>query len=243
MGSTRLPGKVLAPLAGEPAIVRMMERVRRVARAGSYVVATSDHSSDDPLVGVCADRGLQCVRGAMADVLDRVVAAVPPGCDVVVRLTGDCPLVDPGLVDQHIERFDAEHAAVDYVSNAVSRTYPDGLDVEVMSLEILRHANRQATDAYDREHVTPWIQRHARTATVRQEPDLSALRWVLDTPADYECLSAIYDVLLPEDSTFDSRAVYRLQASRPDLVRTAGGISVDDIVERIRTLLAGKRLP
>ena len=238
MSSTRLPRKALARLAGEPAIVRMMERVQRVRRAEWKLVATSDQASDDPLARVCAEYGIACTRGPLDDVLQRFTLAVPPECDVVVRLTGDCPLVDPVLVDEHIDRFLTQQPAIDYISNAVTRTYPDGLDVEVMSRHVLDLADSQAVDPFDREHVTPWIQRRLRTASVVQDVDLSALRWVLDTPADYRSLAAIYEKLLPHDSAFDSRAVYRLQASHPDLIEVAGDIPVEAIVKRIEALLA-----
>jgi spore coat polysaccharide biosynthesis protein SpsF len=240
MSSTRLPGKVVAPLAGEPAIVRMMERAGRVTRAAHHVVATSEESSDDPLAHLCHRRGIACVRGPLDDVLGRVVGAVPGPCSVVVRLTGDCPLVDPALVDRHIAAFAAGPSGTDYVTNVVMRTYPDGLDVEVMSREVLAAADRAASDPFDREHVTPWIQRHARVLHVTQAVDLSALRWVLDTPSDYESIAAVYATLHPVDSRFGSPAVYRLLAGRPDLIRVAGDTPLDEIVTRIRALLAAE---
>jgi spore coat polysaccharide biosynthesis protein SpsF len=238
MSSARLPGKVLAPLAGAPAIVRMMERVQRVTRASHRLVATSHDVSDDRLAAACRERGIPCARGDLDDVLGRIMAAVPPECDVIVRLTGDCPLVDPALVDRHIERFDDEHPAAEYVSNAVERTYPDGLDVEVMSRTILAEADRRATARFDREHVTPWIQRHARAVAITQTVDLSALRWVLDTPADYACLSEIYATLYPEQPRFDSRAVYELLTRRPELMCVADGASAAMMLERAREWLA-----
>jgi spore coat polysaccharide biosynthesis protein SpsF len=237
MSSARLPGKVLAPLAGEPAIVRMMERVRRIPGAAHFVVATSGQPTDDPLAETCERSGIRCVRGPLDDVLRRFVEAVPPACRGVVRLTGDCPLVDPDLVSRHIDRFIAGQPAALYVTNAVVRTYPDGLDVEVMSREALMEADRAATDAFDREHVTPWIQRHVPVISMTQPIDLSALRWVLDTPDDYRSIAAIYAALHPADSAFGSGAVYRLLTRRPDLIRVAGDISVDEIVTRIRALL------
>jgi spore coat polysaccharide biosynthesis protein SpsF len=238
MSSTRLPGKALAPLAGEAAIFRMMERVRRVVRAAHHIVATSVDSSDDPLADVCRNHGIRCVRGPLDDVLGRIAAAVPKGCEVVVRLTGDCPLVDPVLVDYHVERFVAEENPRSYVSNALVRTYPDGLDVEVMSRDMLMEADREATDPFDREHVTPWIQRHAGLVPVTQDVDLSVLRWTLDTPADYAFLSTIYALLYPVSSSFDSRAIYQLLVDRPELVRVAEGNPSSEAVRRMRAMLA-----
>jgi spore coat polysaccharide biosynthesis protein SpsF len=233
--SARLPGKVLAPLAGAPAIVRMLQRVRRVTRAGHIVVATSHDPSDDPLASVCEAEGVACVRGPLDDVLGRMAAAVPDGCDVVVRLTGDCPLVDPRLVDRHIDVFESAEEA-DYVTNAVVRTFPDGLDVEVFGRTILDAAARSAGSPYDREHVTPWIRRHGRMVPVTQPTDLSALRLVLDTPADYECLRSVYAILHPVAPDFDTRAVYRLLVEQPGLIRVADGTPADAMRARLHSL-------
>jgi len=232
--STRLPGKVLLPLAGKPAIVRMMERVRRIAGAEQAIVATSDDPTDNRLADVCREHGVPCTRGSLQDVLGRVLAAVPPHFDAVVRLTGDCPLVDPALVDLHLMRYREGQPQVEYVTNAVVRTYPDGLDVEVMRRDLLAAADRSATSATDREHVTPWIQRHVQPLAVKQAVDLSALRWVLDTQSDYDAIAAVYAELLGDDEDFDSGMVYRLLVERPHLVRVAGDADVTEMVARIR---------
>lgn len=237
MSSNRLPGKVLMPLAGRPALLRMVERVRRVRGAKHLVVATSGELSDDPVAALCREAGVACVRGPLDDVLGRVVAAVPVGCEAVVRLTGDCPLVDPALVDRHIERFGALGSGPGYVTNAVTRTFPDGLDVEVMSHELLKEADRMATSASDREHVTAWIQRNAVVTPVTQAVDLSALRWVLDTRSDYEAIAGIYERLVPGQPDFGSDAVYRLLLGHPGLIRLADGTS-PEMLRRIGTLLA-----
>ncbi len=246
LSSRRLPGKVLAPLAGAPALVRMLERVARVRRASRCVVATSTEASDDALAALCERHGIALLRGPLDDVLGRFVAAVPHDGGLVVRLTGDCPLVDPALVDRHIERAlealgreDTER--VQYVSNAVSRTQPDGLDVEVMTAEILHEAHREATTAYDREHVTPWIQRHARVAHLTQPTDLSGLRWTLDTEADLNFLAGVYAALWPDSPAFTTADVYRLLCDEPERIHTdAEPLSPEERsawVARIRTHL------
>lgn len=220
MSSRRMPGKIVAPLAGEPALLRMLQRVARVRLAEARVVATSTDATDDAVVELCERHGIDCVRGPLDDVLARFLLAAPTGCDTVVRLTADCPLVDPALVDLHIERFAASEA--DYVTNAIERTMPDGLDVEVISRAILERAAAEATDPSDREHVTPWIRRNARTVRVTQPVDLSALRWTIDDPRDHEVIASIYDALHDDDAIFDSRDVYRLLVERPELLHVAG---------------------
>ena len=151
--------------------------------------------------------------------LGRFVQVAPSDCEAVVRLTGDCPLVDPDVVDRHVETLLDGWPHTEYVTNAVVRTMPAGLDVEVFSREVLLRAAREATEAYDREHVTPWIQRNARMVPVTQEIDLSGLRWVLDTPDDLRFLQWVYDELHPGDPEFTSRDVYRLLSCHPERIR------------------------
>lgn len=222
MSSRRLPGKVLLPLAGAPALARMMERVARVRGADRRLVATSDHAGDDAIARVGEAYGFEVRRGPLDDVLARVDRAVPRGCDIVVRLTADCPLVDPALVDRHIERFRRERPCAQYVTNAVVRTQPDGLDVEVVARRLLRRAARAARDPYDREHVLTWVRRRARLLPVTQETDLSALRWTLDTRADYRVIRAIYAELYERNPRFAAADVYRLLLRQPALIRVAG---------------------
>ncbi len=222
MSSVRMPGKVLAPLAGEPALQKMMDRVARMRTADERIVATSTDPADDPVAELCARLGLDCTRGPLDDVLARFVEAVPAGAEVVVRLTGDCPLIDAAIADRHVETFLREGTETDYVTNAVERTMPDGLDVEVFSRALLERAHRQATGPFDREHCTPWIRRHARLRSVTQPIDLSDLRWTLDTPADHRVIAAIYAELDPVDPSFDSGEVYRLLLRRPELIHVRG---------------------
>jgi spore coat polysaccharide biosynthesis protein SpsF len=242
MSSTRLPGKVLRPLAGAPALARMMERVARVSLAQSIVVATSDRADDDPLAEMCGAHGIPISRGPLDDVLARFVQAVPPEFDTVVRLTGDCPLIDPALVDRHVELFLRDRSRSRYVTNAVERTFPDGLDVEVVARDLLVRAEREADSAFDREHVLTWAREHARLEPVTQPSDLSALRWTLDTSADYDAISAIYEALYPECPEFSSGDVYRLLVRRPELIRIEGRDELDprertSWVDRIRAHL------
>jgi spore coat polysaccharide biosynthesis protein SpsF len=213
MSSTRLPGKVMKLLAGRPMIERQLERLRRSTSLDRLIVATSDDVSDDPLAGHLQEIGVEVFRGPLADVLDRYVGAARAfGVQgVVVRLTADCPLADPGVIDA-VVRLHAE-LGVDYVSNGRRRTYPRGLDVEVFGLDALLVAGREATDPYDREHVTPFIYRNPDRFTLGelvQATDESDLRWTVDTPEDFAFVERVYAALYlgnPEFTSDDVRAL------------------------------------
>jgi spore coat polysaccharide biosynthesis protein SpsF len=221
MSSTRLPGKVLRPLAGAPMILRQIERVRRAARIGRIVVATSDERTDDVLADVLRDAGLPVFRGPLDDVLARFIGALDAfgPADHVVRLTADCPLADPEVIDEVIARHLASGA--DYTSNTVvNRTYPKGLDVEAARTEALREAYAATADPYDREHVTPFLYRHPerfRLEIVAQEKDESELRWTVDRPDDHAFVAAVYDALYAKTPGFSSDDVRAFVASRPEL--------------------------
>ncbi len=243
MSSTRLPGKTLEPLAGAPAIVRMMQRLEPVDDAAWHIVATSDESTDDAIERVGRQNGISVTRGPLQDVLGRICRAVPSGVETIVRLTADCPLVDPSLVRDHIQAFDRCSPEVDIVTNSQRRTHPDGLDVEVVRRSALEEANREAVEPADREHVLPWVYRRGRVQHIRQATDLSALRWTLDTPRDYDNIAAIYDHLYSANARFTSADVYRLLAENPRLIQVAHDRGIDDAeraewVSRIASHLA-----
>jgi spore coat polysaccharide biosynthesis protein SpsF len=213
MSSARLPGKVMAPLAGEPMIVRQLERIRRARTLTKIIVATSRDASDDPLAQHLTLRGQLVFRGPLDDVLGRVTQAVRQhtaggSCTHVVRLTADCPLNDPELIDEAVRLALNSRAA--YTSNCERRTYPDGLDVEVIAADALFTAAAEATDRYDREHVTPFVRTRPERfpqAHVTQPRDRSALRWTVDTPEDLAFVRRAYEALLPRDPAFTSQDV------------------------------------
>lgn len=227
MSSSRLPGKVLADLAGEPMIVRQLERIRRARTLTKVVVATSGERSDDPLARELRERGWPVYRGALGDVLERVCAAVrwatPAGaCTHVVRLTADCPLADPEVIDEAVRLALASRAA--YTSNCERRSYPDGLDVEVIAADALFAAAARASDPYDREHVTPYVR--TRPALFPQAHlvgarDLSALRWTVDRPEDLAFVRRVYEALWTGNPAFSSQDVLDLLAERPELALAA----------------------
>jgi spore coat polysaccharide biosynthesis protein SpsF len=192
MGSTRFPGKVLADLEGEPLIRFLLRRLRHVA-VDHVVVATSECPADDAVVEAVTELDMPVVRGPEHDVLTRfvhVIEAFP--ADVVVRLTADCPLVDPNLVGAALEL--RSRSAADYASNTLVRTFPDGLDVEVIRAPVLIEAAKEAADPVEREHVTPFVYRRPeryRLVSLRNSEHLGDERWTVDTPADLEFVRSI----------------------------------------------------
>jgi len=194
MGSTRLPGKVLKDLAGETVLARVLARVKRSATISEVVVANSDAAADDVIVAECKRLGTRVFRGNEEDVLDRYCRAAQfAKAEIVVRITADCPLIDPTITDKTINAFLKE--LPDFASNVLIRTYPRGLDTEVMSMKTLERAWREASERYQRAHVAPYIYQHSerfKLLAVQGEENHSDLRWTLDTVEDLEFLRAVY---------------------------------------------------
>jgi len=226
MSSSRLPGKVLADLLGAPMILRQIERLKRARRLGRIVVATSHETSDDPLAHALNQAGVAVHRGDLNDVLGRFGTALEQWGENgdVVRLTADCPLADPDVIDATIALHQASGA--DYTSNvAEPRTFPKGLDVEVMTTRALSVALAQAVDAHDREHVTPFLYRHPdrfRLSAYSQVADEGAVRWTVDRPDDLDFVRAVYGALHPRDPDFSSGDIRAFVRARPDLASLGG---------------------
>ena len=217
LGSTRLPGKVLKPLGTRSLIGVLLERLSKSKEIAEVLVATSATAINAPLEEHVRSLGFGCFRGDESDVLDRYLrAATASGADVVVRVTGDCPLIDPDLVDEVVRRFKATNA--DYTSNTSPPTFPDGLDTEVFTYAALERAAREATDPYDREHVTPYLRRSEGFArsVFPGDDDFSSLRWTVDELADYEVVRRVFDHFAP-DIHFGWRQVLELQHDRPEI--------------------------
>jgi spore coat polysaccharide biosynthesis protein SpsF len=220
MSSTRLPGKVLKPILGRPMMGRQIDRVLRSRRIDRLVVATSRQAEDDAVAEFCAADGVPVYRGPLDDVLARVRDAAERfgPAEHVVRLTADCPLSDWTVIDSAIDLHLRERA--DISGNAVKRSYPDGLDVEVMTSAALRRAAEQAKAPDEREHVTPYFYRHPalfRLAHLVQAPDLAALRWTVDTAEDFRMIQAVFAELLPEKEDFVQCDILELLRARPDI--------------------------
>jgi glutamate-1-semialdehyde 2,1-aminomutase len=221
ISSSRLPGKVLKPILGRPMLALQIERIRRSKGIDQLVVATSQDPQDDALEALCRELGVECYRGSLEDVLDRFYrAAEAHNPDLVVRLTGDCPLFDPEVLDRVI----AEHLASgkDYTSNALPPTFPDGLDCEVFSFRCLEAAWREATQPSQREHVTPFINRQGhrfKLGNTVNSTDLSGLRWTVDNAPDFEFVCRVYESLYPGKPDFGMQDVLNLLAKNPDLSR------------------------
>jgi len=226
VSSSRLPGKVLLPILGEPTLFRQIERIRRATRIEQLVVATSTDPSDDILASECLTRGIGCFRGSLDDVLDRFYrAAVSFRPANIVRLTGDCPLADPELIDRVIE-FHLQ-GGYDFVSNAIEPTFPDGLDSAVFRFELLEQAWQEARLPSEREHVTPFMRHHPeryKIGSYKGSPDRSYMRWTVDEPADFAFVCAIYERLYPAKADFGSEDIYRLLEDQPELLQLNGGI-------------------
>ncbi|MHB8899425.1 MAG: cytidylyltransferase domain-containing protein [Thermoguttaceae bacterium] len=200
-GSTRLPGKVLHDLAGHTMLARVLRRTQRAALVNQVVVATTTSSEDDPVVSECRRLGVSWYRGSEHDVLDRYyVTAEAYRAELVVRVTSDCPLIDPALIDRVVEAYFRERP--DYVSNFLERTFPRGLDNEAVPFEGLARAWCEAEAAYQRVHVTPYFYEHPelfRLLAVKQDRDLSGHRWTVDTPDDLRFVRAVFELLGGDD--------------------------------------------
>ena len=217
MGSTRLPGKVLADIHGHPMLWHVVQRARAAKTLNHIVVATTSDRTDDVIASFCCEQGLSCFRGSEKDVLDRYYhAARECSADAIVRITSDCPLIDPEIIDKTVRAFLKE--SPDYASNSIVCSFPRGLDVEVMSLTALEVAWREATQGYQRAHVTPYLYENPnrfKILSLSADEDYSAQRWTVDTPEDLEFVRAVYSRF--GDEVFLFKDVLRLLDREPAL--------------------------
>lgn len=218
--STRLPGKVLMNILGEPMILQQLRRLKKSVLLDDIIVATSREKSDDDLAMVCSAAGYRVFRGSLNDVLDRFIGAIEnDSCDHVVRLTADCPLTDPKVIDEIIRRH--LQSGSDYTSNTLNPTYPDGLDAEVFKISALLSAWENAVLPSHREHVTPYIYGHPELFSLdsyENSQDLSAMRWTVDEVEDFDFATEVYSNLYRSKANFTMADILILLDDRPDIV-------------------------
>src|SRR4051812_27539360 len=219
MTSTRLAGKVLMPAVGKPLLELMVERLRHARHLDEIVIATTEDPSSEPLCELAERLGIGCFRGSEDDVLARVLGAARAyDAELIVELTGDCPLIDPAIVDRVIERFLEGDA--DYVSNVLERTYPRGMDTQVFPTAVLADVAERTDDPNDREHVSLYIYEHPEryrlVGVISEKPESAQYRLTVDLPEDYELIRTIFEELYPRDPAFGLDAILALLEERPE---------------------------
>jgi spore coat polysaccharide biosynthesis protein SpsF len=256
MGSSRLPGKVLLNIGMKPMLAHVVDRTRMAAHIDQVIVATTLDSGDDPVADLCAGRGYACYRGSLHDVLDRYYqAALRYPCDVLVRITADCPLIDPELIDQTVNallgipvsedqrlvisegqdstRMDPRFP-FDFGANRLpppwGRTYPIGLDVEVCTYAALERTWQEASLPHEREHVMPYLYEQPgrfRFLLLNYKQDYGNLRWTVDTPEDLAMIRQLYDYLKADDG-FSWLDVLQVFQEHPELQQINASVSHKD---------------
>jgi spore coat polysaccharide biosynthesis protein SpsF len=219
VSSTRLPGKVLKPILGVPMLLRQIERIKRAKKIDTLLVATSTEKSDDVIEHLCASNAVPCFRGSLDNVLDRFYqAAAQYNPEHIVRLTGDCPLIDPEVIDKTITYHLS--GGYDYTSSALEPTFPDGMDVEIFTCEALVQARQEAQLPSHKEHVTSFIYEHPeryKLGSFNNKENLSGLRWTVDEPEDFKLVTIIYEFLYPEKHDFTMQDILNLVNAKQEL--------------------------
>lgn len=221
-GSTRLPGKVLKNLAGRPMLVQQLNRLKRCRSVNEIVVATTVAQADNLIVNVARREGVRWFRGSEQDVLSRYAkAAAESRADIIVRVTADCPLIDPEQTDSVIQALESNTANCDYASNVIKRTFPRGLDTEVFFRDVLDRMDRLANSVESREHVTYFLRVERPDLfskhSVTDNEDNSDLRWTVDTPTDFEMVQQIYDELGLSGNALNYREILGWVRTHPEL--------------------------
>ncbi|MBC7936589.1 MAG: glycosyltransferase family protein [Rhizobacter sp.] len=223
-GSSRLPAKVLMPLAGKPLFVQQVKRVQAAALCGMVVVATTTDNTDDVIENICIEEGFHCFRGHPTDLLDRhYQAALYYEASVVVKIPSDCPLIDPGIIDQVIGDYIIHQEQYDFVSNLHPATWPDGNDVEIMPIRVLEEAWQNAGKIFEREHTTPYIwerpekYRIGNTVMPGGKDHSMVHRFTIDYIEDYHFIKAVYDELYATNHLFTCDDIITLLEQRNDI--------------------------
>ena len=235
IGSTRLPGKVMKEIAGKTVLEHVITRVKQAKAIDEIVIATTTKPEDE-IIATGAERlGVKVFRGSEEDVLSRYYyAAKENSADIVIRITSDCPLIDPEIIDQMIYKFKNLYKdnKVDYLSNTLERTFPRGLDAEVFSYKVLAETFINAEKTYQREHVTPYIYENLQKFKLvghTSEIDYSNHRWTLDTPEDFELITKIYEGLYHQHKLILSNDIINYLKVHPEIVEINHSINQKDL--------------
>jgi spore coat polysaccharide biosynthesis protein SpsF len=230
MGSTRLPGKVMMEIVGKPMLWHVINRVKHAKRLDDIVIATTALNEDKQILELASEIRVKSYAGSEDDVLDRYYqAAIIYKADVIVRITADCPLIDPTVIDRAIE-FYLDHD-FEYVGTGIKPSYPDGLDTEVFSFGVLKRAWKEATLASEREHVTPYIKKNPQVFSIKNlenDKDLSYMRWTVDEECDLEFVREIYNKLYKEGEMFYMEDILNLLKKQPELMNINKNIIRDE---------------
>jgi spore coat polysaccharide biosynthesis protein SpsF len=236
MGSSRLPGKILLDIKGFPMLARVVERVSRAETIDEVAVATTEDREDDVVAQFCQDRGYTCIRGKNHDVLDRYMkAARETNAEIIVRITADCPLMDPDVIDRTVETFLSAYPEAQFGTNRglnrIERTYPIGMDVEVMTFEALKLASHEAKEPYQREHVTPFLYETSgrfQKTSIDAGGEYGDQRWAVDTPEDLKFVREVYARFAGRED-FHFEDVISLLESEPALLEINAQIKQKDM--------------
>lgn len=262
MSSSRLPGKILADIAGQPMLTRVFVRTSRARTLDEVIFATTTDASDDPVAEYCDFSGIPFTRGSLFDVLDRYYqTALQSKADVIVRITADCPVIDPALIDDVVKTVTSNQLSVnsmpfDFAANRLpppwTRTYPIGLDVEACTFKALKKAWKESTEIFHREHVMPYFYEGVQLTTVNRQlqtglsprgfniallhhtTDFGDYRWTVDTPEDLEFIRQVYSRFDGRDD-FTWKEVLDLVHDEPELAKINAGVqhkTLKDIDER-----------
>ncbi|MBI1938241.1 MAG: glycosyltransferase family protein [Ignavibacteriales bacterium] len=224
IGSTRLPGKIFKDLCGMPVLWHVVNRLSHSKFLDKIIVATTTLPEDDIIEKFCTENNILFSRGSSEDVLSRYYEAAKKfEAKIIIRITSDCPVIDPQILDKMIEEFITTSKAekLDYMSNSVQRTFPRGFDAEIFTFAVLEKIFNEAVQTYEREHVTPYIYQHPEIFRIKNfagEKDYSFHRWTVDTPEDYELIKKIYEALYDPQRIFLFNDILKLFDREPGLI-------------------------
>lgn len=238
MGSTRLPGKIMKDLSGKPVLWHVVDRLKHSKKIDKVIIATTVLAEDDKVENFCEENNIPFFRGSVEDVLSRYYyTAQKFSCKNIIRITSDCPVIDPEIIDKMIDLFDNENSGevkIDYLSNSLERTFPRGLDAEIFTFDVLEKTFNSATEKYEKEHVTPYIYKHPALFKLKNysnDKDYSNLRWTLDTPQDLQLIREIYNVLYKGNKIFLFKEILELVKKNPKLKEINNSIKQKELGE------------